>query len=59
MKIKSGQDEGGGGQKTPVFVHAQGIKTVQGGRAVVIRPEFKFPAKIETVFFSNTSHQIS
>ena len=24
-----GQDEGGGGQKMSVFVHAQGIKTVQ------------------------------
>ena len=24
-----GQDEGGGGQKMSVFVHAQGIKTIQ------------------------------
>ena len=26
-----GQDEGGGGQKMSVFVHAQGIKTVHAG----------------------------
>ena len=26
-----GQDEGGGGQKMSVFVHAQGIKTVRPG----------------------------
>ena len=29
-----GQDEGGGGQKKSVFVHAQGIKTVHAGERV-------------------------
>ena len=28
----NGQDEGEGGQKKSVFVHAQGIKTVHAGR---------------------------
>ena len=30
-KYVRGQDEGGGGQKMSVFVHAQGIKTVHAG----------------------------
>ena len=30
-QLLHGQDEGGGGQKMSIFVHAEGIKTVHAG----------------------------